>query len=98
MFHFQKEFDKTLDDLLKTGKVVPCTSGWASPLRLVGRKDGGVRITVNYKQLNNVTEKTVYPTPIINEIFNNLANAIYYTVIDLRSAYYQAKLDPQCRY
>ncbi len=56
MFHFQKEFDKTLDDLLKTGKVVPSTSGWASPLRLVRRKDGGVRITVDYKQLNNVTE------------------------------------------
>ncbi len=45
MFHFQKEFDKTLDDLLKTGKVIPSTSGWESPLRLVGRKDGGVRIT-----------------------------------------------------
>jgi hypothetical protein len=52
----------------------------------------------DYKQLNNVTEKIAYPTPIINEILNNLANAIYYTVIDLRSAYYQVKFDPQCHH
>ena len=97
MYHFQKEFDKTLDDLLKSGKVSPRTSGWASPLRLVGIKDGGARITVDYKTLNNITEKIAYPLPIIDEIFNNLANAVYYTVLDLRSAYYQVVLHPDSR-
>jgi hypothetical protein len=44
MFHFQKKFDKKLDDLLKTDKVVPSTLGVASPLRLVGEKACAVRI------------------------------------------------------
>ena len=97
MYHFQKDFDKALDDMIKSGKVRESTSGWASPLRLVGKKDGGVRVTVDYKLLNNVTEKVAYPLPIIDEIFQRLSDATFYTVLDLTSAYNQVKLDPDSR-
>ena len=45
MNHFQKDFDKVLDDMIKSGKISESKSGWASPLRLVGKKDGGVRVS-----------------------------------------------------
>ena len=98
MYHFQKDFDKVLDEMLKSGKISESKSGWASPLRLVGKKDGGVRVTVDYKQLNNVTEKIAYPIPFIDEIFQRLSYAKYYTVLDLTSAYYQVSLDPSSRH
>ena len=97
MYHFQKDFDKVLNEMIKSGKISESTSGWASPLRLVGKKDGGVRVTVDYKQLNAVTEKIAYPIPIIDEIFQRLSNAVYYTVLDLTSAYNQVKLDTDSR-
>ena len=97
MHHFQKDFDKVLDDMIKSGKISESKSGWASPLRLVGKKDGGVRVTVDYKQLNSVTEKIAYPIPFIDEIFQRLSHAVYYTVLDLTSAYNQVQLDPNSR-
>ena len=97
MHHFQKDFDKVLDDMIKSGKISESKSGWASPLRLVGKKDGGVRVTVDYKQLNSVTEKIAYPIPFIEEIFQRLSHAVYYTVLDLTSAYNQVQLDPNSR-
>jgi hypothetical protein len=57
MYHFQKDFDKVLEDMIKSGKVRPRKSGWASPLRLVKKKYGGVRVKIYYKQLNAVNEK-----------------------------------------
>ena len=97
MYHFQNDFNKVLDDMIKSGKIQESKSGWASPLRLVGKKDGGVRVTVDYKLLNNVTEKIAYPIPIIDEIFQRLSHAVFYTVLDLTSAYNQVQLDPASR-
>ena len=97
MHHFQKDFDKTLDDMIKSGKIQESRSGWASPLRLVGKNKEGVRITVDYKLLNNVTEKIAYALPIIEEIFQRLSSATYYTVLDLTSAYHQIQLEPNSR-
>jgi hypothetical protein len=77
--------------------VRPSKSGWASPLRLVKKKDGGVRVTINYKQLNAVTEKIAYPIPIINEILHRLSNTKYYSVLDLTSVYNQVELDDNSR-
>jgi hypothetical protein len=97
MYHFQNDFDKVLEDMIKSGKVRPSKSGWASPLRLVIKKDGGVRVTIDYKQLNAVTEKTAYPIPIIDEIFHRLSNAKYYSVLDLTSAHNLVELDENSR-
>jgi hypothetical protein len=70
MYQFQKYFNKVPEDMIKSGKVRPSKSGWESPLRLVKKKDGGVRVTIDYKQLNAATDKIAHPLPIIDEIFN----------------------------
>jgi hypothetical protein len=96
-YQYQDEFDKILDDLLASKKVRPSYSAWASPLRLLRKKDGSLRVTVDYQQVNNVTEKVAYPLPFIDEIFNRLSKAKYFTVMDLTSGYYQVPLDPNSR-
>ena len=57
------------------------------------KKDGKLRITVDYQKLNNLTERPAYPIPFISDIFTRLSQAWYYSVVDLTSGYYQVPLD-----
>jgi hypothetical protein len=65
----------------QSGKTIPSNSSWASPSRLEAKQDGGVRLTVDYKQLNIYTKKVAYPLPLIDEIFQRLSKAVYFTVL-----------------
>ena len=96
-FKYQEEFEKTLDDLIASGKVVESYSSWSSPLQLVKKKDGTVRITVDYRQLNQLVAKSAYLMTLIGEIFHKLGGAVYFTVIGLTAGYYQVPLDPASR-
>jgi hypothetical protein len=80
--------------MVQSGKIIPSDSSWASPVRLVAKPDGGVRLTVDYKQLNIYTKKVAYPLPLIDEIFQRLSKAVYFTVLDLTSAYNQVSIHP----
>ena len=74
------------DDMLAAGKTRETfDSPWASPLCLLSKKDKSLRITVDYRLLNKVTERVAYPFPYPEEIFAKLARARYFTVIDLTS-------------
>ena len=96
--HYQAEFDKMIDDMLVAKKIQPTfTSPWASPLRLLRKKDKSLRVTVDYQHLNSVTEKIAYPFPYPEEIFSKLSKAKFFTTIDLTSGYYQVPLDQKCR-
>ena len=97
MHKYQTQFDQLIDDMITSGKIQESTSGWASPIRLVQKPDGGLRMTVDFKALNNVTEKVAYPLPFIDEIFQRLSKAMYYTVLDLTSAYNQVPLHKDSR-
>jgi len=96
-YQYQNEFDQILADLIMSKKIQPSTSSWASPLRLLRKKDGTLRVTVDYQAINNVTEKVAYPLPLIDEIFHRLRNAKYFTLIDLTSGYYQVPLEEKSR-
>jgi hypothetical protein len=74
-FQFRDELDQMINDLSRAGKIQPSYSAWASPLRLLGKKDGTLRMAIAYQLLNNVTEKVAYPLPFINDIFTRLARA-----------------------
>ena len=96
--YYEKEFEEIIDDMLESKKIQPThTSPWASPLRLLRKKDKSIRVTVDYQYLNSVTERVAYPFPFADVIFSKLAMAVFFTVIDLTSGYYQVPLDPDCR-
>lgn len=86
-----------IDKLLKQGIIEESTSPWSSPIVLVRKKDGSVRFCVDFRKLNNITTKDAFPIPRIDDIFDHLSQAEYYTTIDFKSGYFQVGLDPKDR-
>ena len=86
------ELKSQLDKLLAQGFIRPSVSPWGAPVLLVGKKDGGMRMCVDYRALNKVTTKNGYPLPRIDDIFDQLRKAKWFTKIDLRSGYHQIRV------
>ena len=85
------ELKKQLDELLQKGYIRPSTSPWGSPVLFVRKKDGTLRMCVDYRSLNDVTIKNKYPLPRI-DVFDQLNGARVFSKIDLRTGYYQLKI------
>ena len=86
------ELKKQLDDMLQKGYIHPSSSPWGSPAIFVDKKDGGLRMCVDYRQLNDVTMKNKYPLPRIDDLFYQLSGAKIFSKIDLRTRYHQLKI------
>ncbi|CAF4413388.1 unnamed protein product [Rotaria sp. Silwood2] len=86
-----------INKLLKQGVIEESTSPWSSPIVLVRKKDGSVRFCIDFRKLNNITTKDAFPIPRIDDIFDHLSQAEYYTTIDFKSGYFQVGLDPKDR-
>ena len=63
-----------------------------APFLFVKKKDGTLRICINYRQINKVTVKNKYPLPRIEDLSNQLKGASVFSKIDLRSRYYQLRV------
>ncbi|UYV65349.1 K02A2.6-like [Cordylochernes scorpioides] len=63
-------------------------SPWASPVILIRKKDGSWRFCVDYRRLNKITEKDVYPLPRIDDTLDCLRGARFYSSMDLQSGYW----------
>lgn len=90
-----EEIKKQIKELLDKGFIRPSSSPWGSPVLLVEKKDGSLRIVVDYRGLNEVTIKNKYPLPMINDLFDQLQGAKVFSKIDLRSGYHQLKIREQ---
>ncbi|KAL4342288.1 hypothetical protein GQ457_08G015990 [Hibiscus cannabinus] len=87
-----KELKKQLEELQNKGFIRPNTSPWGAPVLFVKKKDGSMRLCIDYRQLNRVTIKNKYPLPRIEDLFDQLRDASVFSKIDLRSGYYQMKV------
>ncbi|KAG8502860.1 hypothetical protein CXB51_000695 [Gossypium anomalum] len=87
-----KELKTQLQELLDKGFIRPSTSHWGTPVLFVKKKDGSLRLCIDYRQLNKVTIKNKYPLPRIDDLFDQLKGAAVFSKIDLRSGYYQLKV------
>ena len=76
-----------LDENLAKEFIVPSESSAASPILFVKKKDGSLRLCVDYRRLNDMTLKNRYPLPLIGDLLDKLKSAKIYTKIDLRGAY-----------
>jgi hypothetical protein len=83
-----KELKEQIQDLLDKGFIRPSVSPWGAPVLFVKKKDGSMRMCIDYRQLNKVTVKNRYPLPRIDDLFDQLQGAQCFSKIDLRSGYH----------
>ena len=87
-----KEFKEQLKDLLDKGFIKPSISPWGAPVLFIRKKDGFLRMYIDYRQLNKVIIKNKYPIPRIDDLFDQLQGASHFSKIDLRLSYHQLRL------
>jgi RNase H-like domain found in reverse transcriptase/Reverse transcriptase (RNA-dependent DNA polymerase)/Integrase zinc binding domain/Chromo (CHRromatin Organisation MOdifier) domain/Retroviral aspartyl protease len=86
------ELKKQLMELLEKGFIRPSKSPFGAPVLFVKKKDGSLRLCVDYRALNKLTIKNRYPLPRIEELFDRLHGAKVFSRIDLRSGYHQIRI------
>ncbi|KAA3487958.1 retrotransposon protein [Gossypium australe] len=90
-----KEMKVQLQELTDKGFARPSYSPWGASVLFVKKKDGLMRLCIDYRQLNKVTVKNMYPLPRIDDLFDQLKGATVFSKIVLRSSFYQLMVKEQ---
>ena len=86
------ELKMQLQEVLENKYIRPSVSPWGAPVLFVRKKDGTLRMCIDYRQLNKLTVKNKYPLPRIDELFDQVKGATIFSKIDLRSGYHQIRI------
>ena len=89
--------DNAIDEMMKAGIIERSQSAWAFPLVVVKKKDGSERMCVDFRSLNKIVEPISFPIPRIDDILSQLGEAKYFTTLDLKSGYWQVRLDEESK-
>ncbi|KAJ9543842.1 LOW QUALITY PROTEIN: hypothetical protein OSB04_023549 [Centaurea solstitialis] len=87
-----QELSNQLQELLDKGLIRPSSSPWGAPVLFVKKKDGSFRMCIDYRELNKITIKNRYPLPRIDDLFDRLQGATYFSKINFRSGYHQMRV------
>ncbi|GKA59526.1 putative reverse transcriptase domain-containing protein [Tanacetum coccineum] len=87
-----KKLADQLQELSDKGFIRPSSSPWGAPVLFVKKKDGSLRMCIDYRELNKLTVKNRYPLPRIDDLFDQLQGSSVYSKIDLRSGYHQLRV------
>jgi hypothetical protein len=89
---FKDKIEKEIKELLAMGHIRPSSSPFASLVILVLKKDGTMRMCIDYRDLNKKTIDKPYPIPCIDELMDELNGVVFFSKIDLRSRYHQINI------
>ena len=90
----RQEMERQIRDLLSKGLIEPSSSPFASPILFVRKKDGSLRMCIDYRGLNKLTVKNKFPLPRIDDLLDHLQGAAVFSNLDLMSGYHQLRIDP----
>ena len=74
---------KAFCDMLGQGIIEPSVSEWAAPIVPIIKKDGSLRLCVDYRRLNAISQNNVYPMPRIDDLIDQLGQAQFLSTLDL---------------
>ena len=77
--------DKEVNEMLKYGVVEPAASPWASNVVLARKKDGSMRVCIDYRKVNQITYQDSYPLPHIDVCLSSLQGSSWFSTLDLSS-------------
>ena len=83
-----KELKEQLEDLLAKGYIRSSVSPWGAPVLFVRKKDGSMRLYIDYRQLNKATVKNKYPLPRIDDLFDQLSGVRVFSRLDLATGFH----------
>ena len=100
------ELKKQITLFLESGRIVPSSSPYGAPILFAKKKDGGLRLCIDYRGLNAQTIPDTFPLPRIDELLSRLQGARVFSKLDLRDGYHQVMVSPDdqhktafnCRY
>src|SRR5215212_6181886 len=90
-----EELRAQLEELVESGYIQQSQSPYATPVIFVKKKDGSIRMCIDYRALNKITIKNKYLIPRIDDLFDQLNSAKVFSKIDLRSSYHQVRINPE---
>lgn len=88
----QEKVDEFVEQLLQKNIIQPSLSEWNAPIVIVPKKDGDIRLTVDYRRLNQKTKVPSFPIPDAQQLFDTLGGAKHFSTIDLAAGYYNISL------
>ena len=86
-----------LEGMLADGIIEPSTSAWSAPIVLVKKSDGSLRLCVDYRRLNQVSQFDAYPMPRVEELIDRIGKSKYISTMDLARGYWQVPMAPKDR-
>lgn len=89
---FVEEEEAHLQKMLDAGVITPSVSDWSSPPVLIRKRDGNVRWCLDFRALNKVTTKDVYPLPLVEDCMDSLTGQRWFSKLDANSAYWQIRI------
>ena len=98
LLHMYKEaVEKEIEMMLKEGIIEAANSEWASPIVIVKKKDDTIRLCVDCRKLNTITQVDAYLMPRIDDILDQVGQARYITTLDLAKGYWQVPVAEEDR-
>ncbi|KAA3678617.1 uncharacterized protein DEA37_0007422 [Paragonimus westermani] len=92
--HLEEELKRQIQNMLSEDVIEEANTPYSSPILLVKKSSGKYCFCVDFRRLNEVTQNTVVPIPSVADIFDELHQAKFFTVLDLRSGYWQVPIKP----
>ena len=91
--HYKQDLREKIDAFLDKELIMPFHSPYSAPAILVPNKNGKLRLVIDYRQLNQQTNKSCWPIPSIEEIFDTLERSAFFSTIDMSMGFYQSPMD-----
>ena len=88
----RQEVNEEITYLLGQGLITQSTSPWAPPIVVARKKNGRIRLAIDYRALNAQTFDQHHPIPRIDDLIDHLGEAKYFSSLDLKSGHYQMPL------